>query len=270
MASVDPKNVQRIASLAQRVLIIDPQPQSARLLSELLRDHVRSQTWTAPTAAKALAVVDNLNPQIIFVEMSAPEVDGCAFTRTLRRSHLRSRKIPVIMMTATATAAGILAARDAGVHEFLRKPFTTKDVLLRLEAVTLKPRDWVEAVAYVGPDRRRFNSAEYSGSRKRQADQDKPTDASRMVQALRILKAAVGALERDPQQAMRAMKVQTDELQRIAAASKDVNLAKAVDILTSYLSAAGQRLDYAALANSAGPLLAMLPRDPPRGVVEAA
>jgi CheY-like chemotaxis protein len=269
MASVDPKNVRRIASLAQRVLIIDPQPQSARLLSELLRDHVQSQTWTAPTMAKALAVVDNLNPQIIFVEMSAPEIDGCAFTRTLRRSHMRTRQVPVIMMTATATAAGILAARDAGVHEFLRKPFTTKDVLLRLEAVTLKPRDWVEAVAYVGPDRRRFNSAEYSGARKRQADQEAPTDASRMIQALRILKAAIGALDRDPQQAMRAMKVQTDELQRIAAASKDVNLAKAVALLTSYLTAAGQRLDYAALARSAGPLLAMLPSDAPRGVEAA-
>jgi hypothetical protein len=142
-------------------------------------------------------------------------------------------------------------------------------VLLRLEAVTLKPRDWIEAVAYVGPDRRRFDSAGYSGSRKRQADQEAPTDAARMAQALRILKAAVGALGRDPKQAMRAMKVQTDELQRIAAASGDANLAKAVDLLTGYLSAAGERLDYAALARSAGPLLAMLPSDPPRGVAAA-
>nr|6SFT_A Chain A, Two-component receiver protein CleD [Caulobacter vibrioides NA1000] len=33
-----------------------------------------------------------------------------------------------------------------------------------------KPREWVEAVAYVGPDRRRFNSADYKGPRKRKAD----------------------------------------------------------------------------------------------------
>ena len=52
----------------------------------------------------------------------------------------------------------------------MRKPFTIKDLERRLEAVTLKPRDWVEAVQYVGPDRRRFNSAEYKGPRKRKAD----------------------------------------------------------------------------------------------------
>ena len=38
----------------------------------------------------------------------------------------------------------------------MRKPFTIGDLERRLEAVTLKPRDWVEAVQYVGPDRRRF------------------------------------------------------------------------------------------------------------------
>ena len=75
-----------------------------------------------------------------------------------------------------------------------QQPFTTKDVVLRLEAVTLKPRDWIEGVAYIGPDRRRFNSADYSGARKRHADKEAPTETSRLLQALRILKAAIGAI----------------------------------------------------------------------------
>src|SRR5215217_8938999 len=59
---------------------------------------------------------------------------------------------------------------DAGVHEFLRKPFTSGDLLKRVENVALKPRTWIEAVGYVGPDRRRFNSGEYSGPTKRKSD----------------------------------------------------------------------------------------------------
>jgi CheY-like chemotaxis protein len=269
MAYDDPKLIQRMAPLLQRVLIVDPQPLATRVLSELLRDLVQAQCTTAPNTAKALAAADAVNPQIIFVEMSGPDLDGCKFTKALRRSHLRCRQVPVIMMTAQATAGGILAARDAGVHEFLRKPFTTKDVVLRLEAVALKPRDWIEAVAYVGPDRRRFNSADYSGARKRHADKDAPTETSRLLQALRILKAAVGALDRDPDQALRAMKAQITEINRIALATGDTALAEAVAALAAYLGQAGQKLDSVSLGRSAAKLLAMLPSEPSKGAKAA-
>jgi hypothetical protein len=52
---------------------------------------------------------------------------------------------------ARPPAGAILAARDAGVHEFLRKPYSMKDLVRRLEAVTLRDRDWVEGVGYIGP-----------------------------------------------------------------------------------------------------------------------
>ena len=64
----------------------------------------------------------------------------------------------------------IKGARDAGAHEFLRKPYTIKDLFKRVENVILKPRDWIEAQMYVGPDRRRFNSESYTGARKRKAE----------------------------------------------------------------------------------------------------
>ena len=80
------------------------------------------------------------------------------------------------------------------MHEFLRKPFTIKDLLRRLEAVTLRQRDWVEAVGYVGPDRRRFNSGDYSGALKRRSDAQATPDSERMAQALKILRSAIAAV----------------------------------------------------------------------------
>ena len=77
---------------------------------------------------------------------------------------------PVILYTADATVDTIKGARDAGAHEFLRKPYTIKDLFRRVENVVFKPRDWIEAQMYVGPDRRRFNSESYAGARKRQAE----------------------------------------------------------------------------------------------------
>ena len=168
--TVDPKTLQQLAPHLQRALVIDAGAASARLLGDLLRSLAATQVWTAASTAEALRLARVIDPQIVFAEYEGPELDGPAFTRTLRRSGLPCRKVPVIMVTSTATPSAILAARDSGVHEFLRKPYALKDLVRRLEAVFLKEREWIDAQMYVGPDRRRFNSAEFQGRRKRKAD----------------------------------------------------------------------------------------------------
>ena len=45
------------------------------------------------------------------------------------------------MVTADATASTIIGARDSGIHEFLRKPFTSADLLMRILAAALDQFD---------------------------------------------------------------------------------------------------------------------------------
>ena len=264
MFSADAKVVQRMSPLLQRVMVIDPQPSSARLVGELMRDIARSQIWVAESNDKAIRLAASYDPHIIFVEMKSGEVDGITFTRELRRSHLSARYAPVIMVTGQATAAGILSARDAGVHEFLRKPFTMKDLLRRLEAVTLRQRDWVEAVNYVGPDRRRFNSGDYSGSLKRRSDNSVTPDAERLAQALKILRSAIAAVLTDPAQAMRSMQAQVAELRKCGMSVADLKLTTAAIDFGRYLDEIekkGPPYDGAALEAKAATLLAYMPKE---------
>lgn len=224
------RTIQRVAAKVQRVMVVDPNPATARLLAEHLRPLGGVQIFAAPSAEKGYAMARATDPQLIFVEHAQNGVDGLSFTRKIRRSDLMCREVPVIMCTAEATAEAIFGARDAGVHEFMRKPFNLKDLERRLEAVTLKPRDWIEAVAYVGPDRRRFNSADYKGPRKRKADAA-GTPAARLSQALRIVKSAATALDSDPAQARRALAAQALELKRVGEAVKDARLIQAAEAL---------------------------------------
>jgi two-component system, response regulator PdtaR len=259
--SSDAKTNQRIFALMQRVLIADPQPASSKLLSGILRDICSCQIWTAPDLQRAMVVAGGIEPHVIFVD-HGPGLDGAALTRTVRRSEMMCRRSPVIMISAQATAATIIGARDAGVHEFLRKPFTIKDLLRRLEAVATRPRDWIEGIGYVGPDRRRFNSGAYAGALKRRVDHVATPDEARFVQALKILKAALGAMETDPRQALRSMIAQAADLSSSARATTDAEL-------RALAYAFGQRLervDVAALPRReiealAEPLLAYLPSD---------
>jgi len=238
--NADPKTLQRLASAMQRVLIVDSQQAGAKLLSELLRDIALCQIWTAADVSRGLSLAEQIDPHILFVEQSAG-LDGAAFAKALRRSDFACRKAPVIMIASEATASLILGARDAGVHEFLRKPFTIKDLMRRLEAVLLRPRDWVEGVGYVGPDRRRFNSGDYSGPMKRRVDHAQTPGAARIVQALKILKSAITAIEADPKQALRAMLAQSDEIAEAAALLGDARLLAAATALRQRLVAADAR-----------------------------
>jgi CheY-like chemotaxis protein len=260
----DAKIIQRMAPLLQRVMIVDPQPAGARLISELMRDIARSQICVAETEAKALRLTASFEPQVIFAEHGSTPVDGVAFTRNLRRSHLPCRYAPVIIVTGQATAASILEARDAGVHEFLRKPFTLKDLLRRLEAVTLRPRDWVEAVCYVGPDRRRFNSGDYTGALKRRSDARATPDSERLAQALKILRSAIVAVGSDPVQAMRSMQAQVTDLRKCGMSVADLKLTtSAIDFgrHLDQIERKGAPYDGEELAAKAAPLLAYMPQE---------
>ncbi|HET6971886.1 MAG TPA: response regulator [Phenylobacterium sp.] len=257
----DRRLLDQMAPKLKRVLIADPQAHSARLLSEIMRDIAHSHVYVATTPERAAKLAETCDPQLIVVELAQDTFDGLAFTKRLRRSTWACRKAPVIAVTGQATAAAILAARDAGVHEFLRKPYSMKDLTRRLEAVTLRDRDWVEGMAYIGPDRRRFNSGEYAGPLKRKTDGRETPYQQKINQCLKIVRAAVAAADTDPDQAMRAMVAQATALQSMAT---DFKLTLAASELYRNLSKAahaGQKLTREDAERWATDILTFLPKD---------
>jgi DNA-binding response OmpR family regulator len=233
------KALSRLEPCIRRVLIVDPNPAQARLLADLMRAAGAREVMFEADERQALELAEAADPTIIFVEWSGPKLDGENFTRRLRRSDFACRRAPVIMVTTDATANTIKGARDCGVHEFLRKPFTSGDLMKRLEAVSQKPRDWIEAVHYVGPDRRRFNSAEFKGQRKRRSDKATTraeAKAQALDQAVRILKSAIEEFDADPFQARRAITEQASVLKRAAVEAGSAPLAMAVAALELALS----------------------------------
>lgn len=156
-------------------------------------------------------------------------------------SDLPTRKAPVIMMASEPSEAVVRAARDAGVHEFLRKPFKVRDLTVRVEAVTQHDRRWIEAINYVGPDRRRFNSADYQGPLQRHREGAGMTDDEmRISESLKIMQSALQVIDTNPRQALRALQAQADELASAAARREDHVLASSALQLKGYLDRAAR------------------------------
>jgi CheY-like chemotaxis protein len=110
----------------------------------------------------------------VMTNVDMPTVDGMMLLRWIRR-HEESpdRFLPVIMVSSYADPAKVREARDAGVTEFVAKPFTIASICSRLINVIERPRQFVQTADYFGPDRRR-RSMPYDGPDRRVLTEDDP------------------------------------------------------------------------------------------------
>jgi CheY-like chemotaxis protein len=242
----DQKLIAQLSTYLGRVLVIDPYEGFARASADMIRALGAGQVEVMEQSRAAFERLETYSPDLILTEVKGPGVDGVLFTRKLRRSSLSCRRIPVIITAAEATTQDITSARDAGAHEILRKPFSSLDLCKRVENVLLKPRPWIEAVEYIGPDRRRFNSGQYSGPRKRKSDAEERADLTygdKVAQALKILRSAVTYKGGDRAQVARAIRTQIEELTAVALHAADPRMSHAV-------AALGQHLDMVARTGS--------------------
>lgn len=81
--------------------------------------------------------------------------------------------LPAIIVTGSITRERVNRALAAGVHEILVLPLSAKALEARLREVIEKPRKFVRAPGYFGPDRRRQVRPDYAGPFRRQSDRSK-------------------------------------------------------------------------------------------------
>ena len=88
---------------------------------------------TAENGVKALALARQSQPRIIITDWLMPEMDGLEFCRRIRALQ---GEVPVyvIMLTIQADKARLVEAFDAGVDDFLSKPFDPGELLARVRA----------------------------------------------------------------------------------------------------------------------------------------
>ena len=138
------------------VLVADHSQNMAGLVSVMLRSLGRKDIREAYDSGKAMTELRRRVFDVLIIDDDLEGMDGVAFTKKLRAStDCQNRYVPIIMMSAAPDARRIAAARDAGITEFLRKPFAANHLQARLTSIEANPRGFIEAAAYKGPDRRR-------------------------------------------------------------------------------------------------------------------
>lgn len=156
---------------ALRVLVVDDNAQMRTIIGSVLRAVDVRNIHYAPDGRAGIDVLAQLKPDICFVDYEMPRMNGLEFVAVVRAMDGPERFTPIIMLTGHSDMLRLTKARDRGVNEFLGKPVTAKAILARLEAVIFRPRPFVDAPDFFGPDRRRRVVPDYAGPLRRDADQ---------------------------------------------------------------------------------------------------
>src|SRR5262245_3568265 len=124
------------ATLPRRILVVDDQPETARLV----RNWFAGQPYDileASDGAEGLKRAAADSPDIILLDLKMPVMDGLTAARKLK-SNPTTKSIPIILLTASKAISDKVEAFAAGADDYVTKPFDFHEVDARIRAMLRK------------------------------------------------------------------------------------------------------------------------------------
>ena len=116
-----------------KILLVDDSP-SVRIM---LEDQLEANGYTvfpAENGKHALALLEDLTPDLVITDVSMPEMDGFDLCRWLRDNHKFS-DIPIIILTAATEEKDACEGLGLGASDYIRKPFSPQEFSLRVRNI---------------------------------------------------------------------------------------------------------------------------------------
>lgn len=116
----------------KRILVVDDD----RNLRKIIQTNLELAGYEVATAGngdEAMQILDGTQPDLVVLDVMMPLMDGYEVARRIRR-HPSNTHVPIIMLTAKAEVEDKLAGFDAGVDDYMTKPFGPQELLARVRA----------------------------------------------------------------------------------------------------------------------------------------
>ena len=111
-------------------------------IRELIRFNLERESFetiTTPDGAIALKKAQSDSPDLIILDLMLPVMDGFTVFKELRLDS-RTKDIPIIMLTAKAQLDDVITGLEMGADDYLTKPFSPKELVLRVKALLRRIR----------------------------------------------------------------------------------------------------------------------------------
>lgn len=113
------------------VLVVDDEA----VLAEMVSMALRYEGWNIATAGDGAAALDaarSQRPDVVVLDVMLPDMSGLDVLRKLREE---SPQLPVLLLTAKDAVEDRIAGLTAGGDDYVTKPFSLEEVVLRLRAL---------------------------------------------------------------------------------------------------------------------------------------
>ena len=117
----------------KRVLIVEDEPAIRDMVAFALGKAGMQAIHAADARSAQSAIADQV-PDLILLDWMLPGMSGIDFARRLRREEL-TRDIPIIMLTARGEEGDRVNGLEAGVDDYVVKPFSARELIARIRAV---------------------------------------------------------------------------------------------------------------------------------------
>ncbi len=115
----------------KKILIADDNENIREALTYLLEDE-GYKLWMAKDGAEALKEVRNVRPDILFLDIMMPEMNGYDVCRIIKNDPELS-KTYIIMLTAKGQVAEQERGKEVGADEYIVKPFSPMEILSKIK-----------------------------------------------------------------------------------------------------------------------------------------
>lgn len=116
-----------------RVLVVEDEDPVRELLAATL-EGAGYKVLEASDAEQAKQLLGDQSPELLLLDWMLPGMSGLEFTRWLKREE-GLKDIPIIMLTARGEENSKVVGLEAGVDDYVTKPFSTRELLARIKAV---------------------------------------------------------------------------------------------------------------------------------------
>jgi DNA-binding response OmpR family regulator len=126
--------------MAKTILVVDDERKIVTVLKGYL-EQAGFRVVTAGNGQMALTTFRHAKPDVVILDLMLPGMGGLDVCRILRRES----RVPIIMLTARAEEADRLIGLELGADDYVVKPFSPREVVLRVRAILRRVEGEVSA-----------------------------------------------------------------------------------------------------------------------------
>jgi DNA-binding response OmpR family regulator len=125
--------------VGERILVVEDDLTVAEVVVGYLR-HAGLEPWHAVDGQAALEIAADWRPDLIVLDLMLPGASGLEVCRRLREQQDTHAPLPVIMLTALSEESDRVRGLESGADDYVTKPFSPRELTLRVQAVLRRAR----------------------------------------------------------------------------------------------------------------------------------